>query len=237
MIWTCLGKPPHRHAACCRIAESGVVDSSRPCQVHVVVAVKGMAHGKHRLGSVLSAEDRRRLVLAMLEDVLSTLRATRGVRDISVLTHDRSLLSNGLRHIDDDGRGLNAAITHAASVVSRSGVQSMLILPADLPFVTPDDIEVLLLAGESHVAVLAPDAQGSGTNALLLSPPTLVRPRFGQDSCAAHAAAIRAMGASLQIIERPGLACDIDLPTDLAALANKRDRRYAFLAAALKKAS
>ena len=205
--------------------------------LHAVVAVKGTANGKDRLRSALSAEERQRLILTMLHDVLGALSSTRGIQNISVLTRDHSFVPSGFGHIDDVGCGLNFAVGHAAAVLARAGVRSMLVLPADLPFATAADIEMLLQAGKQHPAVIAPDARGSGTNALLLSPPELVQPRFGPNSYSIHQAAIPMAGASLATVARPGLAHDVDLPEDLETLAGKAGGRYAFLVAALKKAS
>jgi 2-phospho-L-lactate guanylyltransferase len=205
--------------------------------MHVVVAVKGLAGGKHRLAGVLTEAERHRLITTMLRDVLDTLSATAGIHHVSVLTRDRSLLPEGVGHLDDPGLGLNPAIAHAARVLSQAGVRSMLVLPADLPFATPDDFGELLAAAERHDAVIAPDAQRSGTNALSLSPPDLILPRFGSQSFAAHVAAVRDVGIELHVVERPGLAHDIDVPADLLALANQAGSRYSFLDAALTEAS
>ena len=216
--------------------------------MHVVVAVKGLELGKHRLAGVLTDAERRQLIALMLGDVLDTLHAASGVDAVSVLTADRSLLPEGVGHIDDQGFGLNAAVAHAARLLSAAGVRSMLVLPVDLPFVTSVDIAALLTAAKSHNAVIAPDARRSGTNALLLSPPDLIQPRFGAQSFSSHLEAIRSraeMRLSVTeqavieacVVDRPGLAHDIDLPDDLFALLNTPSGRYGFLDAALRKAS
>lgn len=217
--------------------------------VHVVIAVKGLERGKDRLAHVLTVAERHRLIMTMLDDVLETLGATAGLGSISVLTRDRALLPAGVHHIDDQGFGLNAAVAHAARSLAESGARAMLVLPADLPFVTSPDIDALLAAAKHHDAVIAPDAQRSGTNALLLSPPELIQPSFGVHSFTTHVESIRSAQAfarlhssppstsSLQIVDRPGLACDIDAPADLPALLGKPGGRYQFLDAALRKAS
>ena len=205
--------------------------------LHVVVAVKGLMHGKRRLSGVLATDERHRLIATMLEDVLASLKATPGITEISVLTRDASVVPPGYARIDDASFGLNAAISHAAQLLAQAGTREMLVLPADVPLATPDDIRALIDAGRCSATAIAPDAADSGTNALLMAPPTLLQPRFGVRSFAAHLAAAQAAGASMQVVRRPGLAHDIDEPADLDALFGNGGSRYGFLAHALRRVS
>jgi 2-phospho-L-lactate/phosphoenolpyruvate guanylyltransferase len=206
--------------------------------VHAVVAVKGLERGKHRLAGVLTEAQRHLLIKTMLDGVLDALRAAPGIASINVLSGDISVLPKDVEQIVDPGVDLNAAVAHAARVLSNEGAHSMLFLPADLPFVTVDDIEALLAAAKDHDAVIAPDARHFGTNALLLTPPRLIEPRFGEQSFTAHVQAIRCSSAnSLHILERPALAHDIDVPADLHALSGGFRQCYQFVDAALRKAS
>lgn len=206
--------------------------------VHAVVAVKGLERGKHRLAGVLTEAERHLLIKTMLDGVLDALRAAPGIASINVLSGDVGVLPKDVEQIVDPGADLNAAVAHAARVLSNEGAHSMLFLPADLPFVTADDIEALLAAAKDHDAVIAPDARHFGTNALLLTPPRLIEPRFGEQSFTAHVQAIRCSSAnSLHILERPALAHDIDVPADLHALSGDFRECYQFVDAALRKAS
>lgn len=205
--------------------------------VHAIVAVKGFERGKYRLAGVLTEAERHLLIKTMLNDVLDALRAAPGIASINVLSSDITVLPKDVEQIVDPGTGLNAAVSHAARVVSNEGAHSMLFLPADLPLVTADDINALLAAASDHDAVIAPDARHSGTNALLLTPPQLIEPQFGEQSFTAHVQAIRYSGARLQIVERPTLAHDIDVPADLHALSGGFRKGYRFVDAALRKAS
>jgi len=206
--------------------------------VHAIVAVKGFERGKHRLAGVLTEAERHLLIKTMLNDVLGALRATPGITSINVLSSDVTLLPRDVEQIVDPGTGLNAAVAHAARVLSTEGAHSMLFLPADLPFVTVDDISALLEAAKDHDAIIAPDARHEGTNALLLTPPQLIEPQFGEQSFTAHVQAIRCSAAkSLHIVERPALSNDVDTPADLHALSGDFRKCYQFVDAALRKAS
>jgi 2-phospho-L-lactate/phosphoenolpyruvate guanylyltransferase len=103
----------------------------------------------------------------------------------------------------------------------------LLIIAADLPFVTREEIGALVEASRSGSAVAAPDWREAGTNALAFPLARGLPMRFGPGSLAAHEAEARAAGLSFTLVRRPGLAFDVDEPQQLEALA--RDARYAFL--------
>jgi 2-phospho-L-lactate guanylyltransferase len=100
------------------------------------------------------------------------------------------------------------AINHA--------VQTVLIVPADLPLLTADDIRAVInLSYNPPVIVITPDRHHQGTNALLISPPGLIKYEYGPDSYKLHCDQARKAGARLEICERVSVALDIDLPEDL----------------------
>ncbi len=66
--------------------------------------------------------------------------------------------------------------------------------------------------------LVVPDRHGTGTNALLLTPPDATAPAFGPGSCRRHVDNARTVGAVAEVIELPSLALDVDTPEDLALL-------------------
>ena len=70
---------------------------------------------------------------------------------------------------------------------------------------------------DPYVAIV-PDRHGEGTNALVLTPPTAIRPAFGEGSRARHVAAAREAGIPFAVEELASLALDLDTPADLVAL-------------------
>jgi 2-phospho-L-lactate guanylyltransferase len=113
---------------------------------------------------------------------------------------------------------LNAAIALGCAQAAARGATAALILPADLPLLSPDVIvDFVDEAGDAAVA-LAPDRSGTGTNALLLRPPHALEPLFGPASFARHRAAARAHGLAVTTVHLPELAFDLDTPDDLARL-------------------
>ena len=95
----------------------------------------------------------------------------------------------------------------------------MLILPADLPLLTPRDVqEIISHADEPPVVVIAPDRRQEGTNALLVSPAGLIDYTYGRNSFKRHCDRAARSGARLEICEIPGVALDLDIPDDLELL-------------------
>lgn len=204
----------------------------------VVMPVKDLANAKQRLAEVLSPEERYALFRAMLEDVLSTLAATGGLAGILMVTRDREAQALAARYgarvlVEEANRSHTAASSLGAATLACEGAAGMLQLPADIPLVTPADIDALLQAHDEAPAVtLAPSRDRRGSNAVASSPPDLLPLRFGEDSFFPHLARARALGIEPKIVERRGLALDVDAPADLAAFLARPSatRAYAYLA-------
>jgi 2-phospho-L-lactate/phosphoenolpyruvate guanylyltransferase len=203
-----------------------------------VVPVKDLQHAKQRLAGVLDAAERRALFAAMLEDVLGALAASAGLAGILVVTRDplaRELAScYGARVlVEPENRGHSAASSLGAATLAQEGTVGMLQLPADLPLLTAEDIDAVLQAHAAAPAItLAPSRDRRGSNAVACSPPDLLPLRFGEDSFRSHLERARGLGVEPRIVERPGLALDVDTPADLLAFlaAPSATRAYAYLA-------
>ncbi|MDE3194365.1 MAG: hypothetical protein KGN00_11830, partial [Chloroflexota bacterium] len=97
------------------------------------------------------------------------------------------------------------------------------LLPADLAALRADDVAALLEAAEEADVVIAPDRRARGTNALVLRPPDALEPLFGPDSFAAHREAASRAGLRVRVVERAGLALDLDEADDLRAAVAEAD--------------
>lgn len=189
----------------------------------ILIPVKRLDEAKQRLAERLSVDDRRRLGLAMLADVL---RATERWRARWIVTSDPDAeavgLAFGCRLLLDRGRGLNEALKEGAAIAKAEGVETLLILPADVPLVASEDVRSLF-ALDASVAI-APSQTG-GTNALVLTPPDAIEPSFGPNSATRHAAAAKRKGMDALMLRVASLVLDIDEPRHLAALATSTSKR------------
>lgn len=192
-----------------------------------VVPVKTLAHAKQRLAAVLTPEERRGLMRAMLGDVLDAVMAARGLSGGLVVTRDVEAIAlaeaAGARVlVEPDDRGQSAAVARAARALSRDGVRGIVTVPGDVPLLAPQDIERAMSGGPpAPSVVLVPSHDRRGSNCVVVRPPDALSFRFGPDSFARHLAAVRARGLAVDCPEIPGLALDIDEPADLSALTDR----------------
>ena len=191
-----------------------------PRPLVVIVPVRALEGAKSRLGEVLDAEERRDLVVELLDRTVRAAVAADGVDGVLVVSTDPDALAvaerAGARTLRDHGTGLNGSLVEARSQAVHDGADTILVVPGDLPAIDTPSVAAIVeaTAGPAPVVVLVTDRHRRGTNALLLSPPGVIPFAFGGDSRAAHAALAGAAGARYVELEGP-LALDIDTPDDL----------------------
>lgn len=189
-----------------------------------IIPVKPLRRGKSRLAGVLSEDDRAILNYSMLGSVLLTLSQVKEVDDVLVVSRDTSALAlareHGARTVQEDGRpGLNTALGRATAVAQLYSVEAILILPADLPLITPRDVkELISQAGKPPCVVISPDRRDDGTNALYINPPGLIEYGFGPGSFHRHKKQAEDKKVNVSVCKLSSFALDLDLPEDLELL-------------------
>lgn len=185
-----------------------------------IVPVKPLRRGKSRLAGTLNEDERTELNRALLQHTLETLSELKEVDGVLVVSRDPNALTiarnHGARTVQEDGQPeLNTALKRATIVAQVYATRGVLVLPADLPLVTHEDIQALIQrATEPPVVVIAPDRHKKGTNALLISPPGLIEYDFGENSFERHCELIKKAGARLEVVDLPTLGLDLDVPED-----------------------
>lgn len=195
-----------------------------------MVLLNDLGKAKSRLSPALSPAQRQSLVRAMLSDVVAALQQTRSVNAISVMAGcagggqlARSLGADPVLDEDLPGQCINTRVAAWLTGARCDAESSFLLVHADVPYLTSDDVETLLLAREQGEVIIATDEKGLGTNAIVMSPGQLPRFAFGDDSARTHAALCREQGQRCRVLRLDGAACDVDTPQDLhAALAAHR---------------
>ena len=189
-----------------------------------VIPVKPFRIALGRLADALTPKERWQLQHAMLEDVLEACRQSPGV-DPLVVTADHEAVRLARREGADvvadynPPRGMNAAVRLGLVRAGMRRAEAALVLPADLPLITSEDLRSLVGAATgAPEVVLVPSRDGTGTNALLLTPPGVLEPELGPGSLARHLQQASRRGCPARCIRLPGVALDIDTPDDLAAL-------------------
>jgi 2-phospho-L-lactate guanylyltransferase len=165
---------------------------------------------------VIDAAARRDLISRLSEHVMEVLGSL-GLRVVALTPQPDQLdVLSGQEVWADEATSLNAAIDRA---VDRTGLPA-LVIHGDLPFVSSDDVNAMI---DAPADVVIARARDGGTNALLMR--KRIRSAFGTRSALAHAARARASGLRTHVIDRPGLALDVDDEASLSASASSRARR------------
>ena len=183
-----------------------------------IIPCKPLARAKQRLADVLSADERRALVLAMLGDVV---RAARVLDEVWVLCSDEESAAVAIRagakaHIDTvPDEGLNASLALATADAVTAGAHGTLIISSDCPAVESSDIKALAVGTG---VLIAPDRYGRGTNAIWRAPADAMPTYFGERSRRAHESYARGNNISCAVMPLPRIALDVDRAPDLSAI-------------------
>jgi 2-phospho-L-lactate guanylyltransferase len=189
----------------------------------ILVPVKNLSSAKQRLAAVLDQPSRTALAQAMLHDVLTALRHWKNRPVVAVVTSDPCAVKLAAEYKfeiipDPDNPGETGAIEMATQICVKRGADSTLVIPADIPLIQAWELEEILKHAPAEGSVLVPAADGRGTNAAFRRPANLFPLRFGNDSFKPHHAAAKATGKPCVLLTLPGIAVDVDNPSDVQQL-------------------
>jgi 2-phospho-L-lactate guanylyltransferase len=190
----------------------------------LLLPVKDQKNAKQRLTGVLTSEERFGLAQAMLADTIRAVQAVRRAERIFVVTNYEPMISlaqkNGWEILREEEQICESDSVDAASkICEKKGVSALLRMPLDLPLIQPEDIdELLTVECQSPALVIVPSRDGTGTNAMLRTPPTLFPSHFGNGSFAKHLAEAQGAGAKVIVRRNARLEMDVDDESDLRAL-------------------
>lgn len=195
-----------------------------------IVPLKSLALGKSRLAPALPLFERRRLTLTLLRRTLSLLRDHPAVAETLVISADPLILAwaerfGGRTLVERGAAGLNGAVREAKAVAAVCGVERVLVIPADLPYLTQTDVSLLLRAAapaSTPNVVICSDRSGTGTNGLLLPAAAHFRFQYGPGSYQAHRQEAARVGLLCRSVDIAGFKFDLDTPAELEQLAADR---------------
>jgi 2-phospho-L-lactate/phosphoenolpyruvate guanylyltransferase len=203
-----------------------------------VLPVKRLDAAKQRLAAGLDEERRRELAGAMVADVLDAIAEARSIERLIVVSGDpiaQELAAKAGAEVvpDPEDAGHVQAAQAGIARAEAEGAERVALLAGDCPLLDPRELDRLLTGVPGSYVGIVPDRHGSGTNALLLSPPDAIVPAFGEGSRDRHVEAARRVGIPFGIEELPSIELDLDTPADVIALTRelakqpKRARRTA----------
>jgi 2-phospho-L-lactate/phosphoenolpyruvate guanylyltransferase len=194
-----------------------------------VLPVKRLDAAKQRLAAGLDETRRRQLAAAMVGDVLEAIGEARGVERLIVVSGDpvaQELASQAAAEVvpDPEDAGHVQAAQAGIARAEVEGAERVVLLAGDCPLLDPRELDRLLTGVPGRYVGIVPDRDGSGTNALLLSPPDVIVPAFGEGSRDRHIEAAREAGVPFGVEELPSIELDLDTPADLIALTRELER-------------
>lgn len=187
--------------------------------VFVIIPVKRLDNAKSRLSPFLTDDERKQFCLKMLEDVLKTVKSTRRITQTVVVSNDPEVFhiakNFDTAYLRERKSGLNEAVSEAIGWCIEKGATSIFVLPADIPLVTPTDLNRMLALRKKASMVISPSRNGKGTNALLLTPPNACPTFYGPCSFQRHLEEASKRRISFYMFESQRIALDIDTIKDL----------------------
>jgi 2-phospho-L-lactate/phosphoenolpyruvate guanylyltransferase len=185
-----------------------------------IIPVKPLSRAKSRLARALKAPTRAALVRSIFSRTLDVIAQVGRIDGVIVVSRDLTILElarqRGAIALAESDSGLNPAITQAAQWAAQHAARSVIVIPVDLPLITPADLDALIdRAVEERCIVIAPDRHEDGTNVLLVRPPQAIQFAYGTASFHAHRAQAIERGLSVHEYRSSTAAFDIDVPSDL----------------------
>lgn len=198
-----------------------------------LVPLKDLVQAKSRLAGLLRPSERRALAQAMVEDVLAALSREPRIERVTLVSDDpgAALLAGkyGFDCWSEEGlgcRGLNAVVRRASEILLAAHDQPLLVLHGDLPLLEARDLAAVIDAQQQLGGlVIASDLHGTGTNLLAFDRGSMPRFCFGTNSCELHQEAARDAGIPVLVVQRRGIATDVDEPGDVAGMMAVLDER------------
>ena len=182
---------------------------------------------KSRLSHVLDSDQRCCLAELMLFDVLGAFRRVGLLSRCYVISSDSKVLalvrmSGGQTVAEPRDEGVNAAVRRGVRALG--GDRGFMVVPADLPLLTPHEIRSALTLKAGFKCVISPSHSFDGTNLLIFSMKAAPALSYDSDSFWNHIRGAARRGLSLAVYCGKGFMSDLDTPDDLLALSNVRER-------------
>ncbi len=190
---------------------------------------------------MLSAAQKRELVLGMLESVLRAMVGSQ-LDSTYLVSSDPSLLElsarMGAQPVKEPGRlGANGAVDLASKRAVRDGAGASLVMLSDVALVTSRDVDRLVgRASGVGRCVVAVRSNRGGTNALCRIPADAIPTRYGENSFINHRHEASKAGIPFVEFRCPRISLDVDTLEDLRLLArmDRASKRYPFLSQVLE---
>jgi 2-phospho-L-lactate/phosphoenolpyruvate guanylyltransferase len=188
--------------------------------IFAILPVKSPQNAKQRLTGFLAVEQRETLARMLYRQTLATLCLAKGIDRVVVATSDSEVAEHarqsGAMVFEEQEQVSHSVSADAACLrAMEMGASTALLVPIDVPTATPADFSQLASSARPGLIVV-PSSDGTGTNALVRTPPNCIQSRFGPGSFRKHLDQALSKGLPADVLRLPGLMFDIDTPEDVA---------------------
>ncbi|HSN94559.1 MAG TPA: 2-phospho-L-lactate guanylyltransferase [Anaerolineaceae bacterium] len=186
----------------------------------VIIPVKPFKHGKSRLRACFEKQDLYALNYNLFVQTIETVKNAGCFDHILVISSDRHAQSiarqNGLDVcVEQHQSSLNLAVSQAMEYVIERGGGQGLVIPTDLPKLTPGDLAAANELIPNLGILIVPDHFYRGTNALGMSCPKLIEAAFGTNSFHNHCSQAQQKELTLRVYYNQAIMHDLDTQPDL----------------------
>jgi 2-phospho-L-lactate guanylyltransferase len=188
--------------------------------IFAILPVKSPQNAKQRLTGFLAVEQRETLARMLYRQTLATLCLAEGIDRVVVATSDNEIAEHARQSgamVFEEREQVSHSVSADAACLRamEMGASTALLVPIDVPTATPADFSQL--ASSAHPGlIVVPSSDGTGTNALVRTPPDCIQSRFGPGSFRKHLDQALSKGLPADVLRLPGLMFDIDTPEDVA---------------------
>ncbi len=191
--------------------------------INIVLPIKDPMKAKERLAALLTPDQRRALALMLIEQTFSFFKDFTSIAHILVVTDSERVAGRAeeegfsvLR--EEASEGETAAVEKATAWSGAQGFRSQVVIPGDMAGLDAAEIRDLLTRERPDPSVILCPATGDdGTNAILTTPPDVLRFRFGDRSFPDYMAQAREKGVPCSVVRLDSLVLDLDTPDDVRA--------------------
>jgi 2-phospho-L-lactate guanylyltransferase len=190
-------------------------------KIAAVIPVKSLHSAKSRLSPFLTLQQRKNLALFLLNATIKTVKASRFVSDIIVVSSDNIIeylsFKNSLKFIKDADNGVNNAVILADRYCIENEIDANIVIPNDIPFLSFRSIDQICIISEkySRCVIICPSKRFDGTNILLRKPPGVIKTFYDNDSYANHLKEAKKLNIPIESLDYANLRFDIDTKEDL----------------------
>ncbi len=192
--------------------------------VFAVVPIREFENTKLRLAPSLSSQGRAALSSALLTRVLSSLQASKVDQIILVASRPESVLSiskafEKVRILKESNHhaGVNAAMTDGIRAIPRIGNKLVLLLPSDLPFLTPNALNHAIELTQKFELVIAPSERLDGTSLLAFQRKGAIALHYDDNSFRKHVKEAKTRKIRHYVLKMEEFSLDLDTRRDLAS--------------------